>query len=266
MAAAGAPPLAGLRVLVTRPAHQSATFCGLLEGAGATPLRLPVIAIEAPADGRAARAQISDLSGVDLAIFVSANAVEFSHRLRPMPWPELAAAQIAAIGRATAVALEAHGMPAGVVPTTGFDSDALLDMPQLTDVQHKTAIIFRGKGGRERLRDKLTARGARVIYAETYRRLRPVIDAEWLAQALAAGTIDALTASSDAGLDNLHSLTPEVSRAALLALPLVVNSERNLRRARALGFNSNVLVPPHPGDRGQLAALIDWHRNRHRQQ
>lgn len=266
MKASDAPPLAGLRVLVTRPAHQSPPFCALLEDAGASPLRLPVIAIEAAADDSVARARIADLSGVDLAIFVSANAVEFSHRLRAMPWPELAAEQVAAIGCATAAALETRRMPAGLVPATGFDSDALLSLPQLTDVKHKTVIIFRGEGGRERLRDKLTARGARVIYAETYRRVRPAIDAQWLAEALATDAIDALTASSDAGLDNLFSLTPEASRAALLALPLVVNSERNLRRARALGFNSNVLVPPHPGDRGQLAALIDWHRNRHRQQ
>ena len=45
----GDAPLAGLQVLVTRPAHQAAGLSHLLEQAGAGVVRLPVFAIDAGA-------------------------------------------------------------------------------------------------------------------------------------------------------------------------------------------------------------------------
>jgi uroporphyrinogen-III synthase len=252
-------------VLVTRPAHQAEHFCKLLAAAGAEPIRLPCIEIVPPRNPAGARAAIARCASADLLIFVSSNAVCGAHALRPMPWTDVPSAHIAAIGKATADSLATHGMPVGIVPAQGFDSESLLATPQLANARNKSVIILRGASGRELLRDKLTFLGASVTYVETYRQRRPDLDATAVDRALAPDGANVVAITSDAGLENLLELATAKHADALRALPLVVNSQRNAQRARALGFNQTVLVPSLPGDQGQLEALIDWHSNRNRQ-
>jgi uroporphyrinogen-III synthase len=68
-------PLAGLGVLVTRPAHQSGPLCAALAAAGATPLPFPALAIGPPPDDDAFAAALATIAGAHAAVFVSANAV-----------------------------------------------------------------------------------------------------------------------------------------------------------------------------------------------
>ena len=69
------PPLRGLRVLVTRPAHQADDFCAGLEREGARAIRFPAIAIGPPPDAAAVAAIAASLARFHLAIFISVNAV-----------------------------------------------------------------------------------------------------------------------------------------------------------------------------------------------
>ena len=68
--------LAGLRVLVTRPRHQSAGLAALIESCGGTAIRFPVIEILPARDLRPAQAAFASLDDFDRVIFVSPNAVE----------------------------------------------------------------------------------------------------------------------------------------------------------------------------------------------
>ncbi len=95
------PALAGLSVLVTRPATQSAGLCTRVRAAGGTALPWPavrIVAIDAPPAG-------PDEPVPDWVLFVSANAVRLG--LTGIP----AGPRIAAIGPATAAALKAAGRP-----------------------------------------------------------------------------------------------------------------------------------------------------------
>jgi uroporphyrinogen-III synthase len=167
-------------------------------------------------------------------IFVSRNAVEQSLPLLPegrLP----AEPGLAAVGAATARALEDAGRAPDLVPAGRFDTESLLALPELHELRGRRVLIVRGMGGRALLRDTLAERGADVAYAEVYRRAMPDTDplplvARWQRD------IQLVTATSGEILDNLLTLLGETGRGLLLATPLVVVSERTARVAGRLGF------------------------------
>jgi uroporphyrinogen-III synthase len=253
-----AKPLAGIRVLVTRPAAQAQRLAELIEQAGGEAIRFPALEIVPPRDMTALNRVLADIAHFDLAIFISPNAVV--HGLAPrkahggMP-PRMA---IAAIGRGTAKALAEAGVGNVILPATGSDSEALLALPQLNDVAGKRIVIFRGEGGRELLGDTLRARGAEVVYAECYRRVRPATDAAPLAARLAAGGLDIVTVTSIQTLNNLHGMLDLPSRGRLRRLPIAVVGNRQAAACRALGWAREPIVAHDASDEAILAALKAW--------
>jgi uroporphyrinogen-III synthase len=253
-ASPAAPPtpcnLGGRGVLVTRPAAQADGLCRCIEAAGGRALRFPTVDIQPPAQPDIARARLAE--PWDLIIFISRNAVEGALALAPAGFAA-AAVQLAAVGKATAKAMQTLGLGPTLVPAAGFDSEALLAMPALADVAGKRVLIVRGEGGRALLGETLANRGAALSYAEVYRRAPAAVDAaahlpEWQA------SLHLLTATSDEVLDNLLALVPPSAHAWLRGLPLAVLSERNAATARARGF-AEVAVATQADDAGMLAAL-----------
>ena len=84
--AESAGPFAGRGILITRPARQSAGFAQKVVALGGTPVIFPAIAILAPADPEALERAHAALATYDVAIFVSANAVEHGAP-DPRRWP-----------------------------------------------------------------------------------------------------------------------------------------------------------------------------------
>ena len=93
-------PLAGLVVVVTRPARQAARFIGMLTERGAATVAFPTVAIEPVPLGDDVRAALA-AQPIDWVIYTSANAVEQALAQTG----RLARAATAAIGRATARAV-----------------------------------------------------------------------------------------------------------------------------------------------------------------
>ena len=186
-----APALAGRRVVVTRPAGQTAHLAALIRAAGGEPLLFPALEIFDAGDLQPVLALIERLDAFDLAIFISANAVEKALALvrARRAWPP--ALRVATVGRGSERELQRRGFAAVIAPTERFDSEALLDLPELKQMQGKRVVIFRGEGGRELLGDALTARGAAVEYAACYRRGRPKADPAPLLAWCARSELDA---------------------------------------------------------------------------
>src|SRR5260370_37151632 len=114
-----ARPLAGRRVVITRAAAQASAFARLLSAAGADVLEAPTIAIGPPDSWEPLDAALERLSTFQWVVFTSVNGVAMvGTRLadRGLGWTALAGARAAAIGPATAAALEACGVRADVVP------------------------------------------------------------------------------------------------------------------------------------------------------
>src|SRR5206468_1636562 len=105
---------------------QAARFAERVAALGARPIVWPAIIIFPPADPARLADVHARLQQFDLAIFVSANAVEYGAPDRAR-WPDTLA--IFAPGVGTAEALEAVGLPAAAIPRTSFDSEGLLALP-----------------------------------------------------------------------------------------------------------------------------------------
>jgi uroporphyrinogen-III synthase len=243
--------LGGRGVLVTRPARQSAGLCRLIERAGGRAVAFPTLEIHPVADPAAARGLLAE--DWDLWIFISRNAVEQALPLCPggrLP----AGGHLSAVGAATAGALAAAGRAPDLLPQGRQDSESLLADPSLADMGGRRVLIVRGEGGRPLLGDTLAARGARVAYAEVYRRAVPGgADAEALLERWGSD-VQLVTATSGEVLDNLIALLGPRGRGPLLATPLVVVSERTAATARGLGF-ARVEVAAGADDDAVLAAL-----------
>ncbi|MBI5428860.1 MAG: uroporphyrinogen-III synthase [Nitrosomonadales bacterium] len=70
-------PLAGLKIVVTRPRDQAVQLVRSIAQAGGEPLLFPLLDIAAVQDTRELNEQISRLAQFDLAIFISPNAVRY---------------------------------------------------------------------------------------------------------------------------------------------------------------------------------------------
>ena len=128
---------------------------------------------------------LKNLDKFQWVVFISANAVNFALKANNGKIDRLKTVRFAAMGRATAQALEAAGLTVDVVPEQGYTSEALLAMPQMQQVKGQACLIVRGEGGREELANTLRSRGADVHYLEVYKRTIPSIDSSQVVQLLA---------------------------------------------------------------------------------
>ena len=245
-------PLAGLGILVTRPARQAGGFAEKIAALGGAPIVFPAIAILPPVDPAPLARAHAALPTYDFSIFVSANAVEYGAP-DPRRWPARLVAF--APGPGTAEALAAVGIAGARIPATTYDSEGLLAMDELAAVRGRRILIFRGDGGREHLGDALSARGARVDYVACYRRAKPESGAAGFAEAFRERRIHAVTITSSEGLDNLWALADNATRAAWRACPTFVPHPRIAARAREFGLP---VVATGAGDAGPIAGLLEW--------
>ncbi len=244
--------LEGLGVVVTRPRNAGEPLAAALSREGAKTWLLPALAIEDLEPQPALQALLAGISRFDMAIFVSANAVEkgLAMAARFAPWPPAIA--IAAIGEATAQALRNSGHVNVISPPDRHDSEGLLALPQLRDARGRNIIVFRGEGGRERLKEALEERGATVTYAECYRRVRPDVDPTPVVTALSRGEVHAVSVLSGETLGNFVAMigagTERLADVALVVPHAAVGARPEARRF------ARVFVAEH-GAEGLIEAL-----------
>jgi len=246
--------LAGRRIVVTRPAGQNEGLAELIRAEGGEPIVFPVLEILDLDDTRALVAAADRLHEYDLAVFISPNAVDKALNVigARRAWPP--GLRAATIGRASERALARYGVADVIAPSGRFDSEALLALPQLADVQGWRVVVFRGDGGRELLGDTLRSRGATVEYVECYRRVRPNADVEPLLKRWGRGEIDAVTVSSSEGLRNLYDMLGKLGQAWLKRTPLLAPHARIAQNARELGCER--VIETGPADEGLCAGLV----------
>jgi len=174
MSAAGPDrPLAGATVVLTRPAGQADSLAGPLEELGADVVLAPTIRIVPRAlDDEVVRVVLNELPEYRLIIFTSANSVEvFLGYLAELGLPasELAGATVAAIGPATAAALEERGVACDVAPDE-YVAEGLLDALVRRGAAPAGARVLlpRARAARDVLPDTLRARGALVDVLPVY--------------------------------------------------------------------------------------------------
>jgi uroporphyrinogen-III synthase len=243
------PPV---RVIVTRPQPQAAQWVAQLEALGQPAAALPLLDIGDAPDPAAVVAAWQQLPACALAMFVSPSAVERFMALRPsgQPWPVDVLA--GSTGPGTQAALRAAGVPDEAIVTPPleagrFDSEALwAELVQRRDWTGTQALIVRGESGRDWLADALSRHGARVHFAEAYRRTAPVLDDAGravLAAARAAPAAHAWLFSSSEAARHLPALAAGADWSHGWAL---ATHDRIAEAARSLGFGRVERVDPAP--------------------
>ena len=245
-------PLVDRAILVTRPDGREKQLVSMIKRAGGTAIHYPAIKIKPPEE-----LEIKELlrlreqlQGFNMAIFISATAVEQSFMYFPV-LPEHFT--IVSIGNKTTDALGKHNIPVDI-EAPEKDTESLLALPrfQMPSIEGKRVLIFRGVGGRAMLGDTLVRRGAQVRYVETYRRTLPPQDPLSRTE---KDRLDAITISSNDGLDNLVTLMEDPS--LLIDIPLFVPSTRVARQARQHGFRT-ILQAKSATDEDMIAALGEY--------
>ena len=251
-------PLGGRNIVVTRPAEQAAGLIRALRDAGANPIEYPLLRIE-PVDANAVVESAKPaLSGAGIAVFVSPNAVR--HGLLPLRaaglWPS--GIEVYAVGQGTVRALAAAGLGDVRSPSEGFDSEALLALPELAPacLAGRTAVLFKGEGGRPLLAESMAARGALVHPINCYRRLPPDAPPEALFDLADQGALDAIIVTSSEALAHLDGVFGVQHHDVLRDTLLVATHHRIAGAARNIGCRR--LLVTDPGDDAVLVALRSY--------
>ncbi len=257
--AAAPAPLAGKRVLVTRPRAQASKLCDKLAALGAQPILFPTIEIAPLQDFSALDRAIRELDTYQWLILTSVNGVSaFWDRLAcaGRDASALAGIQVAAIGPATAQALAARGVQARFVPEE-YVAEAILD--GIGDVRGQRILLPRADIAREALAVELARRGAQVDEIAAYRTLPAQPDPEGLAS-LERG-VDAITFTSSSTVRNFVALLGSDAWARYTVpggqdRPVIACiGPITAQTARELGLPVDVMASEYTMD-GLIAALV----------
>ena len=258
MAAADGPlPLAGLRVLITRPQEQAAAFAEALARAGATPIVYPTIELAPPPSWQALDQALGRLSTYGWTIFTSPSAVTFTldrcAALGIAPGA-FAAVRIAAVGDQTALALRRRGLIVDLVPAADQQRQEGLVAGLLArsgDRPRSPArILFpQAVGGRELLRDQLVDAGY-------------VVDVVPVSQTLPRALSDpppAFDVATFASPSALRAFVDRLGSERLALARVAVIGPTTAQAAASLGVRVDA-VPATPSVAALVEALIDLWR------
>lgn len=215
-------PLSQKRILITRARHQAQSLATSLEEKGAEVFAIPAIEIAPPDSYDALDEALLNARKYQWLILTSVNGVEFLvERLKHLARKTFSAPletfdssgslSIAAMGPATARALEAHGLPVHVVPEK-YVAESLVD--SLRDqVFGQSVLLVRAKVARDIVPIELERAGARVDVVEAYQTVVPASSCQRLQELLERpGNLPhAVTFTSSSTVKNFFRLLQEAS-------------------------------------------------------
>jgi uroporphyrinogen-III synthase len=243
-------PLANIGVAITRPVDQAKKLSQLIQEAGGTVIPFPLIEIVPLNDYSLFEHVISDLTPYHWVIFISSNAVQ-NGMPRIVKSGIAAHLKFAAIGPVTAQELKQFGAKDVLIPENRFDSESLLALPEMQDMNNKKVLIVRGVGGRDVLAETLIARGAEVTFAECYQRINPQTNTNLLAEAWQKKQLHAIVVTSSEAMRHLLDLAGDTSW--LKQVTICVNHARIAELP--LGLRLNIQVAESAGDEAMFKLL-----------
>jgi uroporphyrinogen III methyltransferase/synthase len=247
-------PLFGQRIVVTRPAGQTAGLSLSLRDLGADVIELPAIEIIAPEDSQPIERAIRELSEYQWLIFTSANGVEgFCNSLdaSSVDWRDLRA-QIAVIGPATRAAVEALHLKVDVMAEE-YVAESLADALSESEVKGKRVLLPRAAVARDTLPEDLRRKGATVDVVEAYRSVAPPdLPARATEVLTSVKRPDWITFTSSSTVSNIVRAAPAGS---LEGVKVATIGPVTSATARKLGLNVTVEASEYTAD-GVVAAIV----------
>lgn len=236
------------KILITRPTTQGRELVAKLAELGIESISQPLFDYGANATTNDIKHRL-DQANAPILIFVSVAAVAYADRALPIgQWPYQS---IIAVGEATQTALQNRGITS-ICPEQ-HDSEGLLTLPELSNIEGQDIIIVRGDGGRELIAEQLSLRGANVNYLESYQRVWRTF-ANDIAQQWKNEQINCIVTTSNALLDYTLGLLGQLDSYWQETCLWVVASERIAMRAKQAGL-AKVINANGASDRAIIAAI-----------
>jgi uroporphyrinogen-III synthase len=166
--------LAGRRILITRARQQAGSLASALQALGAEVLAAPMIEIAPPESYAPLDAELQNLERFDWLILTSGNGARvFAERtallgIQPNSTPRL---RIAAIGPATAQALQENGWPVHCTPKA-YVAESLLEELR-TQIADKRVLLVRARVARDVIPAALAQLHVQLTLADAYQTLVP---------------------------------------------------------------------------------------------
>ncbi len=211
-------PLTGRRIVITRAREQAGRFRQLLEEAGGEVLEVPTIRIEPPESWEPLDRAIRRLEEFDWVVFTSVNGVErFLRRLTEsgLDLGVLNGRRVAAIGPATASALEQWGVTADLVPVE-YRAEGLVERLRAEIRPGDRVLLPRAAVARNLLVKELERLGAAVTEVPAYRTLPATEGAAALRKALEASAVDVVAFTSPSTVRHFMGLFSEAEAKGVL--------------------------------------------------
>lgn len=174
-------PLHGKRILITRARHQAQVLAAALEDNGAEVIAIPAIAIVPPESYEPLDAALTNIRAYQWLVLTSVNGVEaLVARMErvargslghPGAKPATGALKIAAMGPATARALESHGLAVDLVPEK-YVAESLVEAMR-DQVFGQKVLLVRAKVARDVVPVELEKAGATVDVVDAYQTMVP---------------------------------------------------------------------------------------------
>lgn len=244
---------------MTRPAAQAERLLAGLRGLGAQPVHCPTIRIADPAEPAPFRQAVQRLNSYDWVVFTSANGVaRFWHELEACGGAaELPAGMhVAAIGPATAAALEGRGVRPEVVPGE-YVAEAVADaLSGLGTVAGRRILLPRAAGARQVLPERLRAAGAEVDEVIAYETWPDPEGIAALRDGLGRGAFDMITFTAASTVRHfVEAAGAELGGARVAAIgPITADA------ALDAGLAVDVVASEYTVE-GLLQAIVEYYAN-----
>lgn len=248
---------ADFSVLITRPAGKADHLLASLDEQGIAYTYQPLITTQyvalKPRD-------LQHLTQAELVIFVSVSAVtclEQQFDLRQLTQP------LFAVGATTASALMRSSGHAVQAPTDQR-SEGILSLPALQQVAGRDIVIVRGNGGRELIKQGLLARGAKVSYVQSYKRVPLPLDGSRLSDQWRQQQIQCIVVTSNEILSLLLQSLPATALPWLQQRQWIMVSQRMAEAAIAQGIPAErITLAENANDQALLQTICQLRRKFH---
>jgi len=248
-----------MAVLVTRPDERGAQLVEMLNKSGIAAIHLPLLSISAGRELNELPNKINQLNAGDIIFIVSKSAVKFAaETLKSIGFHWRNDVQYIAVGQSSAAYLSALSEQAVIYPFGQENSEGVLNLPEMQQLQEKTVLILRGNGGRELLPAQVNARGAKVEVLECYQRIPVAYDDNIVQVDLCkrSGVASLIVTS----LDIFHALidfVPSEEQDWLKSCQLVTVSHRIADFAIKCGWKTeNILISPRADNASLVETLV----------
>ncbi|EFX92115.1 uroporphyrinogen-III synthase [Actinobacillus ureae ATCC 25976] len=246
-----------MNVLITRPDHRGQELVDMLNQHQIFAIHQPLFTIEAGTELPQLPSVMARLNAGDYVFAVSKQAIDFaSATLEQTGFHYRADLNYFAVGQQSAQYFSSRSEQPVRYPIVSENSDGLLLLDEMQDLNGKNLLILRAETGRDLLAETAVSRGAEVQYLECYRRKyveENIVEKISLCKRVG---VDTIVVTSGDILTTLYEQTAEEDRGWLSECRLIVVSQRIANMAYKLGWEQNSVILSEKADNNSLLETV----------